>query len=47
MTPQLIKLEQAIIKKRRHCKRHARSAGIDEIRKAFAEYKKSLGIAGD
>ncbi len=42
MTPEFIKLQEAIVKKPRHNKRHARSAGIKEIRKAFAEYKKSL-----
>ncbi len=42
MTPQFIRLEQAITKKSRHNKRHARSAGIKEIRKAFAEYKEWL-----
>ncbi len=42
MTPELIKLQEAIKKKPRHNKRHNRSAGIDKIREAFKEYKKSL-----
>ncbi len=42
MTPELIKLQEAIKKKRRHLKRHARSAGIDEIRKCLDAYLKSL-----
>ncbi len=42
MTPELIKLEQAIIKKIRPGKRLLCSAPKKEIRKCFAEYKKSL-----
>ena len=41
MTP-LERLEDAIDKKPRDGKRHNRSAGIKEIRKRLAEYKKSL-----
>ena len=41
MTP-LERLEDAIDKKPRDGKRHKRSAGMKVIRKAFAEYKKSL-----
>ncbi len=40
---QFEKLKEAIEKKPRHNKRHARSAGIKEIRKAFKAYEKSLG----
>ncbi len=36
-------LKEAIEKRERHNKRHARSAGIKEIRKAFKAYEKSLG----
>ena len=42
MNIELKALQEAIRKKPRHNKRHARSAGIDEIRRCFAEYKKSL-----